>query len=310
MRAAQTERPASDRGTDPAHSGALARAGRDPRRVARHSWRIGRAGGGDLRRIIRGIRTLRLDRVNCIAATLLRNLERDIRRDLQARRRQAALTGPDSRTRIASGRSTMNCPLPFRTAPIRRRRSAARGTPEEVGRRRRGVGRSPCWSRAIAQPRSAKRSGNQADVPASGTSATFDAFGKNSRSRMVACPNSGGPGGFSLSIAKNGGRPATDQGTEAKPVSHPAAPGELPRLPGLFRRWELLEVLQPRRQYHLEDAGTTDDGTPLVAVFECVPDPSEPRRCRGRSARAFPSVGGPFEASDLGRSETVSGTRE
>jgi hypothetical protein len=47
------------------------------------------------------------------------------------------------------------------------------------------------------------------------------------------------------------------------------------RLPGLYRRWELIEILRPRVHYHLEDAGSMQDGTPLLAVFECDPVTSE-----------------------------------
>ena len=42
---------------------------------------------------------------------------------------------------------------------------------------------------------------------------------------------------------------------------------DLKRLPGLYRRWELAEVFEPNRNYHIEDAGTHADGTPLLAVF-------------------------------------------
>lgn len=47
------------------------------------------------------------------------------------------------------------------------------------------------------------------------------------------------------------------------------------RLPGLFRRWELIEILRPGVHYHLEHAGSMQDGTPLIAVFECDPVTSE-----------------------------------
>lgn len=40
------------------------------------------------------------------------------------------------------------------------------------------------------------------------------------------------------------------------------------RLPGLFRRWELAQLLEPGRDYRLEDAGSTTDGSPLFAVYE------------------------------------------
>jgi len=39
------------------------------------------------------------------------------------------------------------------------------------------------------------------------------------------------------------------------------------RLPGLFRRWELTELLQPGLDYHLEQAGFASDGSPLFAVY-------------------------------------------
>ena len=45
------------------------------------------------------------------------------------------------------------------------------------------------------------------------------------------------------------------------------------RLPGLYRRWELIEILRPGVHYHLEHAGAMQDGTPLIAVFMC--DPTE-----------------------------------
>ena len=50
--------------------------------------------------------------------------------------------------------------------------------------------------------------------------------------------------------------------------SFPQIPsGELRRLPGLYRRWELTEVLEQHRNCQIEDAGAHADGTPLVAVF-------------------------------------------
>jgi hypothetical protein len=41
----------------------------------------------------------------------------------------------------------------------------------------------------------------------------------------------------------------------------------LRRLPGLYRRWEIAGLLEPGENYHLEDAGHADDGTPLLAVY-------------------------------------------
>ena len=48
-------------------------------------------------------------------------------------------------------------------------------------------------------------------------------------------------------------------------------PTDLERIPGLFRRWELTEIFEPGRDFHIEDAGAHADGTPLLAVF--VSDP-------------------------------------
>jgi len=44
----------------------------------------------------------------------------------------------------------------------------------------------------------------------------------------------------------------------------------LRRIPGLFRRWEVAELLELGEDYHLEDAGHADDGTPLIAVYRSV----------------------------------------
>lgn len=43
---------------------------------------------------------------------------------------------------------------------------------------------------------------------------------------------------------------------------------EFRRLPGLYRRWELARLLKPGEEYRIEDAGTTLEGTALLAVYE------------------------------------------
>lgn len=43
------------------------------------------------------------------------------------------------------------------------------------------------------------------------------------------------------------------------------------RLPGLFRRWEIEQVLKSGRDYHIEDAGEAQDGTCLFSVYERTP---------------------------------------
>ncbi len=42
---------------------------------------------------------------------------------------------------------------------------------------------------------------------------------------------------------------------------------DLKRIPGLYRRWELSEILKNQRAYRIENAGAHQDGTPLVAVY-------------------------------------------
>ena len=44
-------------------------------------------------------------------------------------------------------------------------------------------------------------------------------------------------------------------------------PNEFIRLPGLFRRWELEQVVELGTDFHIEDAGTAADGTQLLAVY-------------------------------------------
>jgi hypothetical protein len=39
------------------------------------------------------------------------------------------------------------------------------------------------------------------------------------------------------------------------------------RLPGLFRRWEIEQVVDPDAEFHIEGAGTAFDGTDLFAVY-------------------------------------------
>jgi len=48
------------------------------------------------------------------------------------------------------------------------------------------------------------------------------------------------------------------------PATHP---DEFLRLPGLFRRWEVEQVLDAGSDFHIEEAGTASDGTQLFAVY-------------------------------------------
>jgi hypothetical protein len=39
------------------------------------------------------------------------------------------------------------------------------------------------------------------------------------------------------------------------------------RLPGLFRRWELEQVIEGSDEFHISSSGTADDGSELFAVY-------------------------------------------
>ena len=53
----------------------------------------------------------------------------------------------------------------------------------------------------------------------------------------------------------------------AQPITSPTDDDDFVRLPGLFRRWELEQVVEPGTDFHLEEAGNASDGTPLFAVY-------------------------------------------
>ena len=49
--------------------------------------------------------------------------------------------------------------------------------------------------------------------------------------------------------------------------SPPAEDADFVRLPGLFRRWEIEQVVDTGADFHLEEAGTASDGTQLFTVY-------------------------------------------
>ncbi|GHC66389.1 hypothetical protein [Neogemmobacter tilapiae] len=44
-------------------------------------------------------------------------------------------------------------------------------------------------------------------------------------------------------------------------------PPDLSRLPGLYRAWELAQIVQADCDYRVESAGETADGTQLFAIY-------------------------------------------
>jgi hypothetical protein len=53
----------------------------------------------------------------------------------------------------------------------------------------------------------------------------------------------------------------------AQPITGPTDDDDFVRLPGLFRRWEIEQVVAAGTDFHLEEAGDASDGTPLFAVY-------------------------------------------
>lgn len=42
---------------------------------------------------------------------------------------------------------------------------------------------------------------------------------------------------------------------------------DMVRIPGLYRHWELPQILRMHEAFRIEAAGSHEDGTPLLAVF-------------------------------------------
>lgn len=69
----------------------------------------------------------------------------------------------------------------------------------------------------------------------------------------------------------------------------PAGNHLLRRLPGLFRRWELGQVIEAGKDYRVEHAGSASDGTTLYAVYACAdtaagPESEEDRKVPSAAA--------------------------
>jgi hypothetical protein len=62
----------------------------------------------------------------------------------------------------------------------------------------------------------------------------------------------------------------------------PVPATEMVRIPGLYRRWELPEILKNHHAFRIEDAGAHQDGTPLVAIYAAA---DVPNRAAGSISR-------------------------
>lgn len=66
---------------------------------------------------------------------------------------------------------------------------------------------------------------------------------------------------------RSGTSPAGRTGAMAMSAAPLERPDEYLRMPGLFRRWEIEQVLDAGSEFHIEEAGTASDGTQLYAVY-------------------------------------------
>lgn len=77
--------------------------------------------------------------------------------------------------------------------------------------------------------------------------------------------------------------------------THPGPDHLFRRMPGLFRRWELAQIVEAGKDYHVEDAGSACDGTTLYAVYVTPPAAPEAEATRQQALRkscaAVPEAG-------------------
>ena len=83
---------------------------------------------------------------------------------------------------------------------------------------------------------------------------------------MSACPILGAKGAFPGRVHRTDERPSS-KGSSPMDEIHAVPDHMLRRLPGLFRRWELAQIIEAGKDYHVEDAGSACDGTTLYAVY-------------------------------------------
>ena len=60
--------------------------------------------------------------------------------------------------------------------------------------------------------------------------------------------------------------------TQPLPPGVPVSkPDDFLRIPGLFQRWELQQVVQPGPEFHIEPGGKLTDVTQLFAIYSRLP---------------------------------------
>lgn len=59
-------------------------------------------------------------------------------------------------------------------------------------------------------------------------------------------------------------------------MRHAQEPSRYERVPGLFRRWELEDVIEAGHEYRVEEAGRDDSDSPLFALYRRACTDEEP----------------------------------
>jgi hypothetical protein len=95
---------------------------------------------------------------------------------------------------------------------------------------------------------------------------------------MRACPNPYGVTAFPFRLDRIV-RPETKGNLQMQESSE----SQFLRLPGLFRRWELSQIIEPGEDFRIEDAGSAADGTPLYSIYatDTAHAPVNPRTATG-----------------------------
>jgi len=61
-------------------------------------------------------------------------------------------------------------------------------------------------------------------------------------------------------------------------VKRAADPTEYHRIPGLYRRWELEQIIEPNFEYYVEEHGRDEAGVDLYSIYKRVPKDIAPPR--------------------------------
>jgi RNA polymerase sigma-70 factor (ECF subfamily) len=234
------------------------------RSIGRRSGAAADIASDILVRAIEAVQNIDLGRVQRIAATILMNIERDLRRDHAREDRRHRLRVDVDLDEIAGGRQAAPASVELLHHDVVR---LVGGDADLVLRVAVGGFSQVEVAAELGLTEAAARKRYQR------------AIFRLRREYSDPVSRSGVLNGFSSAGAMAPSRKTDGAGfmTDIDDVDE----NDLKRLPGLFRRWEFSDVLETRRTYRLEEAGAHADGTPLVAIYTgtAVPLPTDRSAC-------------------------------